>query len=366
MARFLRPDIDFSDDDDSIDSERRTTAGPRIISNQIKKTQTNINAIKNPDMYSTEEEDGKVTEEDEPEVVISDDESPRKSPRKPKKRKSENMSSGSTKRKKPKRVENSDDEFLPTDEDSGSNDDEGDNESVASEDLSEDNISDSDFNPDSDEEIDADKDVLFDESQQASEATINLSSDGESPDKKETTKTFDPNSTEFWDKVQELRSKGFSIQQAGNGDTAKSKCSGHMSHSGCMIFFSIFNIHLILSAANCRVLHSVFCATAETASVHRMLSAVAASVAGSLSVWTRCEQRSVCFGQFCVQCVQLCSCAAQNSVSPHSPPLRSVRTVCCVSAAAAAAVFRVRCTASGGQTELCVGGVFLAVCCTEH
>ena len=97
MARFLRPDIDFSDDDDSIDSERRTTAGPRIISNQIKKTQTNINAIKNPDMYSTEEEDGKVTEEDEPEVVISDDESPRKSPRKPQKRKSENMSSGSTK-----------------------------------------------------------------------------------------------------------------------------------------------------------------------------------------------------------------------------------------------------------------------------
>ena len=332
MARFLRPDIDFSDDDDSIDSERRTTAGPRIISNQIKKTQTNINAIKNPDMYSTEEEDGKVTEEDEPEVVISDDESPRKSPRKPKKRKSENMSSGSTKRKKPKRVENSDDEFLPTDEDSGSNDDEADNESVASEDLSEDNISDSDFNPDSEEEIDADKeDVLFDESQQASEATINLSSDGESPDKKETTKTFDPNSTEFWDKVQELRSKGFSIQQAGNGETAKSKCSGHMSHSGCMIFFSsIFNINLILSAAICRVLHSVFCATAETASVHRMLSAVAASVAGSLSVWTRCEQRSVCFGQFCVQCVQLCSCAAQNSVSPLSPPLRSVRTVCCV------------------------------------
>ena len=243
MARFLRPDIDFSDDDDSIDSERRTTAGPRIISNQIKKTQTNINAIKNPDMYSTEEEDGKVTEEDEPEVVISDDESPRKSPRKPKKRKSENMSSGSTKRKKPKRVENSDDEFLPTDEDSGSNDDEGDNESVASEDLSEDNISDSDFNPDSEEEIDADKeDVLLDESQQASEATINLSSDGESPDKKETTKTFDPNSTEFWDKVQELRSKGFSIQQAGNGETAKSKCSGHMSHSGCMIFFQYLTL----------------------------------------------------------------------------------------------------------------------------
>ena len=363
MARFLRPDIDFSDDDDSIDSERRTTAGPRIISNQIKKTQTNINAIKNPDMYSTEEEDGKVTEEDEPEVVISDDESPRKSPRKTQKRKSEN--SGRTKRKKPKRVENSDDEFLPTDEDSGSNDDEEDNESVASEDLSEDNISDSDFNPDSEEEIDADKeDVLFDESHQASEATINLSSDGESPDKKEATKTFDPNSTEFWDKVQELRSKGFSIQQAGNEETAKSKCSGHMSYSGCTIFLSIINIILILSAAICRVLHSVFCATAETASVHRMLSAVAASIAGSLSVWTRCEQRSVCFGQFCVQCVQLCStefCQSAQSAAPFCQ-----NCVLCVRRGGGRCVFRVRCTAGGGQTELCVSGVFLAVCCTEH
>ena len=110
MARFLRPDIDFSDDYDSIDSERRTTAGPRIISNQIKKTQTNINAIKNPDMYSTEEEDGKVTEEDEPEVVISDDESPRKSPRKPKKRKSEKVAFGF--KKKAKSQDNSPNQHL--------------------------------------------------------------------------------------------------------------------------------------------------------------------------------------------------------------------------------------------------------------
>ena len=122
-------------------------------------------------------------------------------------------------------------------------------------------------------------------------------------------------------------------------------------------FFSIINIILVLSAVICRVLHSVFCATAETASVHRMLSAVAASIAGSLSVWTRCEQRSVCFGQFCVQCVQLCSCAAQNSVSPLSPPLRSVRTVCCVSAAAAAAVCLESAVQRAAARQNCVSAV---------
>ena len=123
----------------------------------------------------------------------------------------------------------------------------------------------------------------------------------------------------------------------------------------------MINIIIILSAAICRVLHSVFCATAETASVHRMLSAVAASIAGSLSVWTRCEQRceqrSVCFGQFCVQCVQLCSCAAQNSVSPLSPPLRSVRTVCCVSAAAAAAVCLESAVQRAAARQNCVSAV---------
>ena len=77
---------------------------------------------------------------------------------------------------------------------------------MSSSDISDDNISDSDFIPDSVDE----------ESEDDNNDTINISSCGETPVKmgrKDVTQTFDSNSKEFWDKVEELRNKGFSIQQ---------------------------------------------------------------------------------------------------------------------------------------------------------
>ena len=226
---FLRPNLDFSDDEDD---STNNTFGARKISNQIKKTQTNINAIKNPNT-SVDETDDINSQEEVDEVVLSEDDSPVKSPKKSNKRKSDNH--GKRKSSKKHKRSDSDDEFLPEDENEDSDNDE---ESVASEDLSDENISDSDFNPNSDEEIEETDDIVGGEdvdieAQQTedSEATINLSSDGESPDKKDSksaSKTFDPNSKEFWDKVQELRSKGFSIQQAGNGDSSISNGNGKL------------------------------------------------------------------------------------------------------------------------------------------
>merc|ERR1719186_1658923 len=93
-------------------------------------------------------------------------------------------------------------------------------ESISSDDISDDNISDSDFIPDSEDERNAEKND-----------TINISSGGESPIKvgsKDAAQTFDPNSKEFWDKVEEMRKKGFSSQQTnklkeqGEGDSRPS------------------------------------------------------------------------------------------------------------------------------------------------
>lgn len=217
---FLRPDIDFSDDDE-------VSEGARLISNKIKKTRTNVNAIKNPNKY---EDEVKVAQEeddddDEPEVLSDDDSSVRRpNPRASKKRKSD-IGPGDKKKSKKSKRSDSDDEFLPEDRERSDNDeDEEDEEDVASEDLSDD--FDSDFNPDDEEEADAcQEDYEVPGGEQGGDgATINLSSDGEaSPEKKEQRKTFDTNGKEFWDKVQELRSKGFSIQQAGNGATKSSK-----------------------------------------------------------------------------------------------------------------------------------------------
>ena len=214
---FLRPDIDFSDDDDDMSMGN----GARKISNKIKKCNVNLNAIKNPNKYYEED---KVTKEyddddDEPEVVLTDDDdSPVKKPKRSNKRKSDFGSGDKKKSKKAKRRDSdSDDEFLPEDDEKSDEDD--DEEDVASEDLSDDNISDSDFNPESEEEGDVEGYET-----PGRGATIHLSSDGDaSPEKRDSTKTFDTNGQEFWDKVQELRSKGFSIQQAGNGDTNSSK-----------------------------------------------------------------------------------------------------------------------------------------------
>ena len=254
---FLRPDIDFSDDDEMSEGK-----GARLISNKIKKTRTNVNAIKNPNKY---EEEVKVAQEeddddDEPEV-LSDDDSPvrRPNPRASKKRKSDIGPSDKKKFKKSKRSD-SDDEFLPEDrERSDDDEDEEEEEDVASEDLSDD--FDSDFNPDDEEEVDAcqeDFEVPADSGDQGDPgdgATINLSSDGEaSPEKKEQRKTFDTNGKEFWDKVQELRSKGFSIQQAGNGATKPRKFNFIIFAILGTSFCSIF-VHnpgdRTLSAANC-------------------------------------------------------------------------------------------------------------------
>ena len=216
---FLRPDIDFSDDDDDMSVGN----GARLISNKIKKTKTNVNAIKNPNKY---EEEVKVSQEeddddDEPEV-LSDDDNPVRRPnhRASKKRKSEVGSGDKKKSKKSRRID-SDDEFLPEDRERSDEEEEEEEDDVPSEDLSDD--FDSDFNPDDEEEVDVSREE-YEEPEEQAGATINLSSDGEaSPEKKEQRKTFDTNGQEFWDKVQELRSKGFSIQQAGNGATKSSK-----------------------------------------------------------------------------------------------------------------------------------------------
>ena len=216
---FLRPDIDFSDDDDDMSVGN----GARLISNKIKKTKTNVNAIKNPNKY---EEEVKVSQEeddddDDPEV-LSDDDNPvrRPDPRASKKRKSEVGSGDKKKSKKSRRID-SDDEFLPEDRERSDEEEEEEEDDVPSEDLSDD--FDSDFNPDDEEEVDVSREE-YEEPEEQAGATINLSSDGEaSPEKKEQRKTFDTNGQEFWDKVQELRSKGFSIQQAGNGATKSSK-----------------------------------------------------------------------------------------------------------------------------------------------
>jgi len=93
-------------------------------------------------------------------------------------------------------------DFQPTESEDEDEEDEDESSGEKSENLSEDNISDSDFIPDSDEDRDQNQ-------------TIDLSSDNDSP-KNERTQTFDPNSKEFWSKVEELKAKGFSIQQTSN------------------------------------------------------------------------------------------------------------------------------------------------------
>merc|ERR1719186_1408911 len=95
-------------------------------------------------------------------------------------------------------------------------------ESISSDDISDDNISDSDFLPDSEDERNAEKND-----------TINISSGGETPIKvgsKDAAQTFDPNSKEFWDKVEEMRRKGFTkqtnkVNEQGVGDSRPSDIS---------------------------------------------------------------------------------------------------------------------------------------------
>merc|ERR1719187_697892 len=99
---YLKPDISFSDDEDD------RSLSTRKISNQIKKTKTNKDAIKHPNTFYVEDDEDKGDDSD---VIISEDESPSSS----QKRKSFKKTSGpSSKRyKRPRIEEDSDEEFVP-------------------------------------------------------------------------------------------------------------------------------------------------------------------------------------------------------------------------------------------------------------
>ena len=212
---YLKPDITFSDEDD----DRSLSA--RKISNKIKKTQTNQDAIKHPNTFYVDDDQ---EPEDDSDVIISDDDEEVDSPPKRqfsnRKRKSFKKGSDRSSSKKQKKIDSSDEEFLPDDDDSEDNDD---IESIASEDLSDENISDSDYDPDREDDECDETDRHYFGSQND---TINLSSDGESPSQPQPSRVIQSNSREFWSKVEELKNKGFSIQQAGGVNaTSKSNCT---------------------------------------------------------------------------------------------------------------------------------------------
>jgi len=122
----------------------------------------------------------------------------KKSRKRPMRQRSAKEESKAAKKKK-NDAGSEDSEFEPSDDE-----EDGDSESSGdkSDNLTDDAISDSDFIPDSDEE------------DPGGNNTIDITSDGDnSPQKDEKTQTFDPNSKEFWNKVEELKNKGFSIQQ---------------------------------------------------------------------------------------------------------------------------------------------------------
>ena len=206
--QFLQPDITFSDDEDD------TSLSARKISNQIKKTQTNKDAIKHPNTFYVEDDED--PQEDSEVIFSEEDESYSKaqgqsSERKRKTTKKTAAHKNSSKRRR--RIESDDEDFLPEDEiDSEDNEDV---ESIASDEMSEERISDSDYDPDAEDcDDDGQNNQFFGIPEDGADETINLSSDNESPDK-DTTRVIQSNSKEFWSKVEELKTKGFSIQQAG-------------------------------------------------------------------------------------------------------------------------------------------------------
>merc|ERR1719228_457691 len=177
----------------------------------LKKTKTNADAIKNPedivsDQGESTEEDVKpssnrrskriASEDDEDEAeVIEDDDVISSSPTSPRKRKKTSRpTKENVKRKKKKGQSESDDDFDPGSDSMGSASEEDEEEEDDAQ--TDDNISDSDFMPDSDDERQATKD--------SSES--NGKGKGAAPN------------PEFWSKVEELKNKGFSIQQAGAPD----------------------------------------------------------------------------------------------------------------------------------------------------
>merc|ERR550532_1002709 len=204
---FWNPCIDSSDEEDPLrmgDTKKKMKC--KVM---LKKTKTNADAIKNPaDILSDQDEDTeedvkpsntrrnkKIASDDDDEdpEVIEDDDVISSSPSSPRKRKkSSRAAKEKVKRKKKKGQSESDDDFDPGSDSLGSGSDEDEEEDLPTDD----NISDSDFNPDSDDEKQASK---------------------ESSDRNGKNKGAAPN-PEFWSKVEELKNKGFSIQQAGVPD----------------------------------------------------------------------------------------------------------------------------------------------------
>ena len=205
--QFLQPDITFSDDEDE------TSLSARKISNQIKKTQTNKDAIKHPNTFYVEDDED--PQEDSEVIFSEEDESYSKAQEQSseRKRKTTKKSASKNSAKKRRKTESDDEDFLPEDElDSEDNDD---IESVASDEMSDERISDSDYDPEGEDcDDDVQNNQFFGIPEDVADETINLSSDNESPDK-DTTRVIHSNSKEFWNKVEELKTKGFSIQQAG-------------------------------------------------------------------------------------------------------------------------------------------------------
>jgi len=201
---FWNPCIDSSDDESAGKSKMKCKV-------MLKKTKTNADAIKNPedivsDQGESTEEDVKpssnrrskriASEDDEDEAeVIEDDDVISSSPTSPRKRKKTSRpTKENVKRKKKKGQSESDDDFDPGSDSMGSASEEDEEEEDDAQ--TDDNISDSDFMPDSDDERQATKD--------SSES--NGKGKGAAPN------------PEFWSKVEELKNKGFSIQQAGAPD----------------------------------------------------------------------------------------------------------------------------------------------------
>ena len=206
--QFLQPDITFSDDEDD-----DASLSARKISNQIKKTQTNQDAIKHPNTFYVEDDED--PQEDSEVIFSEEDESYSKAQEQSseRKRKTTKKTADKNSSKRRRRIESDDEDFLPEDEiDSEDNDE---IESVASDEMSDERISDSDYDPDAEDcDDDGQNNQFFGIPEDGADETINLSSDNESPDK-DTTRVIHSDSREFWNKVEELKTKGFSIQQAG-------------------------------------------------------------------------------------------------------------------------------------------------------
>jgi len=160
----------------------------------------------NPSLYSSDDDD--VKERGEGGLSSSDeDENMKKSPKitstrptRSSKRKSSPVTFAENKQFKKKKKAEYGNEAVSSDEESMPSEGNSD-QSISSEELTEDNISDSDYVPDSEEE---------------KNCTINVSSGGETPNKMEGKQKIAKSveeSEDFWLQVEKMRSNGFSIHQ---------------------------------------------------------------------------------------------------------------------------------------------------------